>query len=642
MDPEKCVNAAEAMDPAPEDAGTEAPEPQRGMTRRQALSVAAGAVAGTALAGCQPSTPPSPETSAAPGVAPLRVPDLVSGSERTIRAERFEDAPALRSFASRFAMPPVRRAGADKAIHKDIEVRPSDLKIRQKHPDTGNMVHRLVSARTYNGQVPGETLEVDPGGLLDLTVFNQLGPNDPPAPEPYNEETCQQLMEWDVPHCFNTTNLHTHGLHVSPESTEDGVASDDITIKIEPGESQRYRIQLPDFHAPGTHWYHAHVHGSTGLQVANGLAGALIVRETDQVLIDAVDSDLVWMIQEIVDRPDGFNGIYANVKTPDGREPKFPFGKGKPVVPLTVNALDSAVLEMTTGEMHRWRLINATGTPRGFMNVSLREKGSGDAPGNIYSGEKKGLHLMAEDGITFYGESAEQVDEHFMAPGNRADFLVQIPEPGVYELWKTKYPVRSDGKTGATSDQLLVTINVSGDPQTPRDLPPLPELDPKMCYLEPIESATVRPDPIVFAVPSRGVFGGFLVGAGGEEPAAYGTGPPAVRVNYHAVEEWTLQNTSDAAHPFHIHVNPFQVLLNPEETDESKRKWRWHDVISVPAQEGDKPGEVTIRHRFLTYSGKFVIHCHVLIHEDCGMMRDVVVSDGGAEPGEIVEVCVLP
>ena len=94
-----------------------------------------------------------------------------------------------------------------------------------------------------------------------------------------------------------------------------------------------------------------------------------------------------------------------------------------------------------------------------------------------------------------------------------------------------------------------------------------------------------------------------------------------------------------------FHVNPFQVegqLVNPDKPNEPSN-WRWQDVISVPySEDGTTAGKVRIRHRFLTYSGSFVIHCHVLVHEDCGMMRNVTVGPGGAPPGVPVVTCHLP
>ncbi len=631
MRPGKNTDKSETR-PALDDSPSEAPAK---LTRREILATGATAVAAVAAAGCQPAQLDVPVRT-----KPLIGDDglAVSESFGSIRVEEVVDAAVPRSFAPNFFEPEIVRAGRDEAIREDLTVRMADLRILQPDPDNPDeWDYRLVSTRTYNGKVPGPTLEVYPGDQLDFSVHNELGPN-PPAPPPYQDYTCAELMALDIPHCFNTTNLHTHGLHVSPSSQEDGVASDDITVRIEPDESQPYLIWLPEFHAPGTHWYHAHVHGSTALQVCNGLAGALIVKDPDDDPAQQipVDDDIVWMIQEIIGEPS--DTVYGRIEDADGNAV---YGTAQPKVRFTVNSIDSAELVMETNKIHRWRFINATGTPRGFMNVALeKEVGSEREP---YTGENKGLSLMAVDGITFYGEPAVPIEEHFMAPGNRADFLVQIPDPGTYYVVKKTAVVRSNGSTGPTQDQDLVKIVVIGEQQQPRELPALPSTDYRPCYLTPIsdEEVTGETRDISFEVdptfPAH--FGGFKIN--GE---AYGSHPPAVDVNYQAVEEWNLTNPSGAAHPFHIHVNPFQVvgeLINPNKPDEPSN-WRWQDVISIPPNEDSTPGEVRIRQRYLTYSGKFVIHCHVLVHEDCGMMRDVEVGPGGTGPGEPVEICTLP
>ncbi|MGN6485660.1 MAG: multicopper oxidase domain-containing protein, partial [Thermomicrobiales bacterium] len=84
-----------------------------------------------------------------------------------------------------------------------------------------------------------------------------------------------------------------------------------------------------------------------------------------------------------------------------------------------------------------------------------------------------------------------------------------------------------------------------------------------------------------------------------------------------ALEKWTIQNTTTDIHPFHIHINDFQVIsINGEPYDAPG----WYDTVSVPAQ-----GEIEILHQFLDFTGKYVFHCHILMHEDSGMMAVVEV-----------------
>ena len=123
--------------------------------------------------------------------------------------------------------------------------------------------------RTYNGMPVGPTIRIEPGATLDMMLNNQL-PKDPPPCKPD-----EPMHDHNTPNCFNFTNMHTHGLHVSPKGN-----SDNVLLVVKPGESQPYKFVLPANHPAGTFWYHSHRHGSTALQVSSGMEGALIVDGT--------------------------------------------------------------------------------------------------------------------------------------------------------------------------------------------------------------------------------------------------------------------------------------------------------------------------------------------------------------------------
>ena len=115
--------------------------------------------------------------------------------------------------------------------------------------------------RTYEGAVPGPTLRLKPGDVLRIKLINDMPPNRDPEP-----------IDHLLPHRFNTTNFHSHGLHVSPSGI-----SDNVMRMMEPGESYDIEIAIPSDHIPGTNWYHPHAHGSADVQIASGAVGALII-----------------------------------------------------------------------------------------------------------------------------------------------------------------------------------------------------------------------------------------------------------------------------------------------------------------------------------------------------------------------------
>ncbi|MCW8999719.1 MAG: multicopper oxidase domain-containing protein, partial [Kangiellaceae bacterium] len=122
--------------------------------------------------------------------------------------------------------------------------------------------------RTYNGELVGPTLKLKPGDTLRVKLRNRMPPCDPKFPE----RCTHGNGEMNNPGNFNVTNLHTHGFHVSPAGN-----SDNVLLQIQPGTDFDYEIKVPPNHPSGTFWYHAHVHGSTALQVSSGMAGTLIV-----------------------------------------------------------------------------------------------------------------------------------------------------------------------------------------------------------------------------------------------------------------------------------------------------------------------------------------------------------------------------
>ena len=458
------------------------------------------------------------------------------------------------------------------------------------------------------------------------------------------------------PNCFNSTNMHFHGLHVSPCSIwDDGkpdcgpghtgqpkVASDDVLFEIPPivegGKPQKYCVWLPKFHAPGTHWYHSHRHGSTAIQVANGLAGALIVRERKPLV--RPDNDFVWLIQEAMPTTEDFK-IYPGFGSP----PTFFFINGECRPTLRTNA----------GKTLRLRFINATGTPRGFTRLQL-VKCSSDPNATCDdvvppdTEPTKTIYLMAVDGVTFYGHKPQPKRWWELAPGNRADFLVKFAadEVGVYKVVKADIAVPLPATGPQPVHQVLGYIEVqpgSYKDREPQDVR-LPPWKAAPDYLQPIQGSEIRATQTVeFANPTPG---DFQIDVNNKFPAGPGKkyDPAIIDINapLGCAQAWTLLNSGQGGamsipHPFHVHVNPFQLARAPAEIKlmdtsgpDVPENWIWWDTIPIPpAQDGTK-GSLVMWTRFLDYAGPFVLHCHILVHEDLGMMANVLVEGNGVGP----------
>jgi FtsP/CotA-like multicopper oxidase with cupredoxin domain len=415
--------------------------------------------------------------------------------------------------------------------------------------------------------------------------------------------------------------------------------------------------------APGTHWYHTHKHGSTSLHILNGLAGALIIESTrpdgyDQVIRGYYnwgdsygDHEKIIVFQEF----DPTQNL-ERTKNPKGGGPP---NQGKGIKQVLVNGKLTPTITMKPGEVQLWRLINST---------------DGNNPGKLTNDlfQTAGFTFKqtAADGVQFSPSNyanqpfltAGQVPGGLaLAAGNRADLLVQAPmQAGNYTFVSGKSSRNPNGTT-------IFFVNVTGTPVTPPASGPFPQMWPEMPkFLKDL------PPPGPNDVKNPGSPVKFQW-----EPLRSGTGlnefgfPPHFMINgkqfgetgeivdqcmpLNGLQDWALENWTNTPHPFHIHINPFQVIKIeiPVLIDSSKPvspenikytaytpngAYVWQDVITMPGgqitTDGKQiwPSRVTIRQTYLDFIGTYVLHCHILAHEDRGMMQLVRVVPAALYP----------
>ena len=369
------------------------------------------------------------------------------------------------------------------------------------------------------------------------------------------------------------TNFHTHGLHVSPSGN-----SDNVLLHIEPGESFQFEFNIPEdgisgLSIPGFYWYHPHVHGHTGIQVTGGMFGALIVEGGLEDL------------PELRDIPDQIMMLQVAQYYSDGTMIEFP---DFDIADVYLNGQYQPVMSIAPGETQRWRILNASSST--FMNLEL---------------EGHTLHQIASDGNALNAPWARETI--LLSPGERADILVQGGEPGTYAFRSAAW-----GEGFQEQPDLAIATLVSGGEAVPAM--PLPT---KLLPFEDLRDVEVdRVRELMFSE-TADPFAVYIDGHTFDADRVDQT------VQLGATEEWRISNTSEDWHPFHIHVNDFQVISVNGEPIEPRS---WEDTTSVPAN-----GEIVIRSRFLDFSGKYVYHCHILDHEDAGMMGIVEVVESAAE-----------
>jgi FtsP/CotA-like multicopper oxidase with cupredoxin domain len=461
--------------------------------------------------------------------------------------------------------------------------------------DVAYAVNRIgdmdIFTRTIEGTITGPTLRLRANDLLRIRMGNFL----PPDVEDHVDDI-------NTPHGFNTVNLHTHGFHVSPLCSEDGsVCGDNILIEIHPGESQIYEYAIPANHPDGTFWYHPHKHGAAAVHFNGGMAGAIIIEgATDEFLkANGIENDDVYMVQQIRVNENGEVPIPASAAD-----------LGLPPI-FTLNGQFQPVIRIRPSDVYRWRFIN--GGSIEHCPLELRDSGGARLP----------LHQLACDGITL--PQLEETEQIFLASGNRIDVLAKIDQPGTYQLVK---PELDQGlPAGPVPEALIATVIVEGSARNV-DLPtgalPTP---PALSPITDDELTGTR--MIEWGIDfSRMPYPLFMVNGLPFDPDRIDH-----TVNLNDVEEWTILNPTVADHPFHIHQNHFQVThVNGVPLAVPK----WQDTINVPHGTGflpappipspdNIPGSVTIRTRYEDFVGLFVLHCHLLDHEDLGMMQTVQV-----------------
>ena len=556
---------------------------------------------------------------------------------------------------------------------------------------------------TYSGQRPGPTIRMRPGGQQDVLVNNRLRgfsaaelmQFNPPVLQPGEPKEVADLISASS----SVTNLHTHGLHVSPRGN-----SDNVLLRINSGKSNYFSFTLPPDHAPGTHWYHAHLHGSTALQVQGGMSGALIVLPPDGQSLNPPGfevQELTTVMQVDCTKPpadpeitevatlgkvrartsalparlrslleaetdDQLEDRIDDLNDADKRALAEALGKLPADPPrFIVNGLSDPELKVEANTYLRLRIINSGSRRDDYKEIWL--------PGlDLYLGAMDGVNLThlpkdSSGNYVAYNENNKLV----LAPGNRADVYVLPRLAGEHALMmEGEIGIRLTDETELRQPftQRLMTLTVTGsaadeegaeaegeilDPKRflaalDANLVHLQGTKPYQTYLRKFTAEPAVKRDMTFNIVNPSPTRGFTIngrsynttvnghmagltdylgkekGDGGRGPAGQTPWPPRTGTE----ESWTITNTSDQPHPFHIHVSPFWVYditengksvraTNPNDP----RIDRWQDVITLPPK-----GSVVIWHRFSDFEGVFVVHCHILQHEDRGMMINILLN----------------
>jgi len=477
------------------------------------------------------------------------------------------------------------------------------------------------TTRGFNGGIPGPTLRMNPGETFYITLQNNF--------QASNDKTCTTT---GGNYCeAATTNLHTHGLHVSSKGMDDGLNyySDDIFAMIEPGASAAYQFAIPSNHMGGTHWYHPHNHHATAIQAGGGAAGVLIVDDpvgylpteyssmTEKVLF--ISGHNLVTLQNIA------TAAQSTLMTSAATDAQ---NSNLDTNVFLVNGQLGPSMTVSSHAWYRLRMVYAA------VEQTLELTIVGDATCQT--------QLLAKDGV-YLNTIPRAVTTIYLFPGARSDIALACT--------CTTYPCTSRLESNAGGGRRLqqmggggggpgtgggdvVTVSVmeiivtdSGAASTP-SLPTTTLQRP--CYLANLQSATV-------ANANKGTLA--LNGAGRKvEWNGQGTSMTyqAIHANSGTMSTWPalasfavgsiyeIAVTGAGGHPLHLHINPYQIFDLDANAGGGGyfQVGDWHDTLMLTAGGN----QLTVRMNTDTFTGKMVIHCHILEHEDEGMMAWLQVT----------------
>jgi FtsP/CotA-like multicopper oxidase with cupredoxin domain len=462
-------------------------------------------------------------------------------------------------------------------------------------------VARYCYVDEQDGEAP--TLRLHPGDELVLTLKNDLTPAESASTEHHHGGTGDCAGK---PMTAASTNLHFHGLSVPPTCHQDEV----IHTLIQPGEGFEYRLKIPTDQAPGLYWYHPHAHGYSEAQVLGGASGALIVEG-----IERVRPEVGGLPERVlVLRDQAVPGTTADADDARAKDISLNF------VPITSPVSLPAVLPVRPLEREFWRVLNASADT--FFDLQLLVRGDGEV-----SSVAQRMDLVALDGSPIVDDASEKRTNILLPSGGRAEFVVTTPPAGSFaQLVTRNYDTGPDGE----KNPYRVIANVVSRPASPAA--------PSIIPASPQPSAGRRIEQLSGAAPhqrrklyfSEDLSGGrqrYFITVEGETPKQFDMNfqTPDITVRQGAVEDWTIENRAHEAHSFHVHQLHFQVMARSGvKVDEPNLR----DTIELPYWDGRAAyPSVTLRMDFRDPGivGTFLYHCHILEHEDGGMMGSIQV-----------------
>jgi suppressor of ftsI len=432
---------------------------------------------------------------------------------------------------------------------------------------------------SFNGQPTAPVIRVSPGDTLKVTYVNDL-------PRPSGEQC-------SVGPCHNMTNLHFHGLSVSPMAPQDDV----LEMMAMPGETLHYSVAIPTDQPPGLYWYHTHPHGESEQQALDGMSSAIIVEGIDRYIPELralPEKVLVLRGQSIEHDPQAAELTRLVNMSPhdcgqaaDGPERIF-----------TVNGAIRPKINIAPGERQFWRIVNAAAD----RYVDLQIDGSA-------------WEVVAMDGMPLAyhdPQNPRRVEDHvLLPPASRLEAIVTGPASGKPATLHTRCV-----DTGPDGDPTPAAVVADLSPQSAptHETVTAVSADGPAIY-RPLELQSLESTEPRFVATFTEDKAGFYINGQKYSPDA----DPMVRVHVGTLQHWRVVNNTRELHPMHLHQVHFLVYAQNGSRLEHPE---WRDTVSVPYGGGTVDMIVDFTNPVIR--GVSVFHCHLLNHEDKGMMAKIL------------------
>lgn len=538
-------------------------------------------------------------------------------------------------------VPPVRNPCPRSAVNIVLEPpalfsKNGVLNVRFSYQQTTDAQGRLLHCLMTDTGLQEPTLHVNPGDRLNITVTNNTP--EQPLGELFNSPNCgDTTVEFTPPtngiaSIGSSMNIHYHGTNISPKCGSDNVTK----TLINSGSTFQYSIAFPTNEPPGLYWYHPHVHGLSERDLLGGAAGALVVDGIQNV--QPAVAGLRQRVLVLRDQPQ----LQGLAEGPGN------CGNGVPFQDISANyvpvnsyqesngfvTFTPGTLQMASGETQFWRVSN--GSADTILDLRV-----------VYDGVVQTIQLVGVDGVPVNSQNGTQPGQlipvkHFrLPPAGRVEFLVTAPSSSVRvaQLITDNINTGPDGDCDPRRPVFNIALQIPGTGALNADnrVPKFTSYDTKgqrFGGLKDVPITRTRVFQFSEIQPTS-----FFITELGKTPVVFNNNnPPAVTVKQGTVEKWIVRNISQESHDFHIHQIHFQVLSQDNFEINGAHQapainGQFLDMIDIPFWNNlanPDPAQAPAVELLMDFRGEvvgdFVYHCHILNHEDMGMMAIIRVT----------------